>query len=1060
MSNQLLLRLVAVAALVVVNGAVLRAQSNYATPYAFTTLAGKVTGSPGSTDGTGSAARFYSPAGVAVDGAGSLYVADLGNHTIRKITAGGVVTTLAGTAGSPGAADGTGSAARFNSPFGVAVDGAGNVYVADTFNHTIRKITAGGVVTTLAGTAGSAGWADGTGNAARFYRPYGVAVDSTGNVFVADTYSCTIRKITAGGVVTTLAGTAGSTGATDGTGSAARFNTPTGVAVDSAGNVFVADKVNSTIRKITGGGTVTTLAGSAGSPGAADGTGNTARFANPIGVAVDYVGNLYVAEHNHTIRKVTGGGVVTTLAGTAGSVGWADGTGGAAQFNYPSGVAADSAGTVYVADYFNHTIRQIAGGGAVTTLAGTAGSTGFADGLGSAARFYYPSGVAVDGSGNLYVADNNNSTIRKVTSSGVVTTLAGTAGSTGSADGFGSAARFYSPRNVAVDGAGNVYVADNGSHTIRQITSGGAVTTLAGAAFSSGSTDGTGSAARFYAPFGLAADSAGNIYVADTGNSTIRKITSGGVVTTLAGMAGSSGATDGLGSAARFASPTGVAVDGSGNLYVVDTGNSTIRKITSGGVVTTLAGTAGSTGSVDGLGSAARFDFPSGGVAVDGAGSVYVADTNNCAIRKITSGGMVTTLAGTAGSQGSADGAGSAAGFFNPSGMAVDGAGNVYVADTFNHTIRRGALVPPAPPGFTGTTTAGGFVGLSFIYSATFSSSPTAYSVSGLPDGLSFDAATGMIFGTPTVAGMFTITFGATNSAGTGSATLTLTVSTVAGAPGRLVNLSVRTGAGTGDRTLIVGVVIGGSGTSGAKPLLIRGVGPTLADYGVGGALADPGLQFFLQGATTPLAANDNWGGAAQITAVGNAVGAFPLGSATSQDAALYLTPASDVYSVKVAGADGTTGIALAEIYDASGLAYTTATPRLINVSARAQVGTGDGVLIAGFVIEGATSRTVLIRAVGPTLANYGVGGFLADPQLELTQTVSGATVVIAGNDNWGGNAQIVSLGHAVGAFALASSTSQDAALLVTLPPGIYSAKASGVGNTTGVALIEVYEVP
>ncbi|MCX6944180.1 MAG: NHL repeat-containing protein, partial [Opitutales bacterium] len=466
MSNQLLLRLVAVAALVVVNGAVLRAQSNYATPYAFTTLAGKVTGSPGSTDGTGSAARFYSPAGVAVDGAGSLYVADLGNHTIRKITAGGVVTTLAGTAGSPGAAvvttlagtagspgaaDGTGSAARFNSPFGVAVDGAGNVYVADTFNHTIRKITAGGVVTTLAGTAGSAGWADGTGNAARFYRPYGVAVDSTGNVFVADTYSCTIRKITAGGVV-------------------------------------------------------------------------------------------------------------TTLAGTAGSVGWADGTGGAAQFNYPSGVAADSAGTVYVADYFNHTIRQIAGGGAVTTLAGTAGSTGFADGLGSAARFYYPSGVAVDGSGNLYVADNNNSTIRKVTSSGVVTTLAGTAGSTGSADGFGSAARFYSPRNVAVDGAGNVYVADNGSHTIRQITSGGAVTTLAGAAFSSGSTDGTGSAARFYAPFGLAADSAGNIYVADTGNSTIRKITSGGVVTTLAGMAGSSGATDGLGSAARFASPTGVAV--------------------------------------------------------------------------------------------------------------------------------------------------------------------------------------------------------------------------------------------------------------------------------------------------------------------------------------------------------------------------------------------------------------------------------------------------------------------------------------------------------------------
>ena len=239
---------------------------------------GDRTGSNPGADGTGSAARFYFPNGVAVDSAGNVYVADTNNYTIRKITPSGVVSTLAGLAGSPGSADGTGSAARFNDPYGVAVDSAGNVYVADTGNNTIRKITPSGVVSTLAGLAGSIGSADGTGSAARFFQPYGVAVDSAGNVYVADTNNNTIRKITPSGVVSTLAGLAGSFGSADGTGSAARFYYPEGVAVDSAGNVYVADTGNDTIRKITPSGVVSTLAGLAGSIGSADGTGSAARF--------------------------------------------------------------------------------------------------------------------------------------------------------------------------------------------------------------------------------------------------------------------------------------------------------------------------------------------------------------------------------------------------------------------------------------------------------------------------------------------------------------------------------------------------------------------------------------------------------------------------------------------------------------------------------------------------------------------------------------------------------------------------------------------------------------
>ncbi len=258
-------------------------------------------------------------------------------------------------------------------------------------------------------------------------------------------------------VVTTLAGTAGVTGSADGTGAAAQFLTPSGVAVDpSTGNLYVADSLNYTIRMITPAGVVTTLAGTADQPGSADGTGAAARFEGPSGVAVDpTTGNLYVVDGD-TIRMITPAGVVTTLAGTAGVSGSADGTGAAAQFYFPSGVAVDDAGNVYVADSGNGTIREITPAGVVTTLAGTAGQLGSADGTGAAAQFDDPTNVAVDGAGNVYVADDGNETIREITPAGVVTTLAGTAGQQGSADGTGAAARFFQPAGLAVDGAGNV----------------------------------------------------------------------------------------------------------------------------------------------------------------------------------------------------------------------------------------------------------------------------------------------------------------------------------------------------------------------------------------------------------------------------------------------------------------------------------------------------------------------------------------------------------------------------------------------------------------------------
>jgi sugar lactone lactonase YvrE len=274
--------------------------------------------SQGSAQGSGSAASFNSPGGIATDTAGNIYVADTGNNTIRMITAAGLVGTLAGTAGSYGSADATGPLASFKSPSAVATDTAGNVYVADTINSTIRKITTGGAVSTLAGTAGVLGSANAQGSAASFRNPLGIAVDSAGNVYVADTGNDTIRMITPGGLVSTLAGTATSKGSADGSGAAARFNAPAAVAVDASGNIIVADYYNNTIRKITGG-VVSTLAGAAPNWGGADGTGAAASFNGPQALAADGAGNVYVADtYNNTVRKVTAAGVVTTVVGVAG----------------------------------------------------------------------------------------------------------------------------------------------------------------------------------------------------------------------------------------------------------------------------------------------------------------------------------------------------------------------------------------------------------------------------------------------------------------------------------------------------------------------------------------------------------------------------------------------------------------------------------------------------------------------------------------------------------------------------------------------------------------------
>ncbi len=325
------------------------------------------------------------------------------------------VTTFAGSNTVAGHADGPAAIARFSDPVGLAMDASGNVLVADAGNHCIRCVTPTGVVTTIAGTAGVTGSLDGLATAARFDTPSAIAVGLDGVIFISDTGNHTLRRLDRNGRVSTLAGKPGDAGATNGVGSIARFNAPLGLAVSASGIVFVADSGNHIIRRIESNGTVTTLAGVAESWGDQDGSATTARFNGPVGLALDSAGNLVVADaFNHTLRRITPDGTVSTLAGKSGEAGILDGPASDARLGTPAELALDARGNLYITDAFYHTIRRLGTDGQMETVAGLAGIDGGTDGNYAAARFFNPYGVAITPRGTLIVTDTYNATLREL----------------------------------------------------------------------------------------------------------------------------------------------------------------------------------------------------------------------------------------------------------------------------------------------------------------------------------------------------------------------------------------------------------------------------------------------------------------------------------------------------------------------------------------------------------------------------------------------------------------------------------------------------------------------
>ncbi len=509
-----------------------------------------------------------------------------------------VIDTVVGS--DPARDGGPAASALLAFPDSVAVDAAGNLYIADTSNWRVRRVASDGVITTLAGT-GTGGFCcrfggSGTATESQLAFVRGLAVDHVGNVFVADSLADQILRVGVDGVISAVGGRGFRGGRGDG-GLAvdADLNSPFDVAVGGAGNIYVADNGNHRIRKVTPGGTISTVVGTGTQGFGGDGGRASSAAPNfPRHLGLNGDGNLYIADGaNHRIRKVAVDGTISTVAGTG--VPGFSGDGGRAteaQLAFAQDVAVDSNGTIYVADTTNSRIRTVTSEGVISTAVGMSHLSG--DGaLATDAVLFFPWDVATDNAGNLYVADTNNHAVRCITPDGVINTVAGTGDAGFGADGglaIETALAF--PRGVAVDGSGSIYIADTGTNRVRKVSPEGVISKVAGTGKLGFSGDGgLATDADLDSPVDLAVDGSGSIYIGDIDNNQIRKVSTDGVISTVAGTGlRGFGGDGGLATSAAINIPIAVTVDGSGNIYFADRDNHRIRRISSAGVISTVAG--------------------------------------------------------------------------------------------------------------------------------------------------------------------------------------------------------------------------------------------------------------------------------------------------------------------------------------------------------------------------------------------------------------------------------------------------------------------------------------
>jgi uncharacterized protein (TIGR03437 family) len=646
--------------------------------------------------GPATGAQFSDISGVAVDRLGNLYISDTNNHRVRKVSLGGIVTTIAGTGIAGFGGDGGPAVnAQLNLPYGLALDDFGNIYVADLGNERVRRIGNDGAIVTIAGNGRKASSPDGTSPLdTSLLSPRNVAIDGKANLYIAEFEGHRVRRLSADGRLVTIAGTgiAGLSG--DGFASGkAQVNYPAGLAFDRAGALYIADSGNGLVRKIYADGTIGTVLGRQGT-----------QLFNPLGVAVDAAGTIYVGDATFRVAGYTTAGKWLQYAGSGAPI--FSGDGGPAKdagLTSVNDLAVDVSGALYIADGVR--VRRVAANGVIDTVAGDGYVHSVGDGAAAtSAILHQPSAIALDSRGNLYIADTGTQRVREVLPGGVMTTLAGT-GLVGRDAGDAvpaGIAPLNSPMGLAVDAAGNVVLADAYNHRVVAINVLHVMRPVAGTGTGGVSADGTAAlSAALRGPKGVCLDREGTLYIVDTSNHRVLRVAVDGTLQTVAGNG--SGGYAGDGGSARFAQlrvPSACAFDGKGNLYIADTGNHSIRKVTAGGVISTVVGngSAGPSGD-EGASVNARLASPRG-LTVDDNGNLFIGDTGNNRVRQVTSDGIMHTIAGTGPAGFAGDGGPAADAMLDgPAGLFLDGSGALYFADSNNNRVRRLTPdVPGAPP--------------------------------------------------------------------------------------------------------------------------------------------------------------------------------------------------------------------------------------------------------------------------------------------------------------------------------------------------------------------------
>jgi len=796
--------------------------ANAQAPYLISTYAG---GLAAPTSVTGIDYALISPNGVVTDAFGNTYISTSYNCVFR-LDANRNLSRVAGNCRTGYSGDGGNALnAQLNNPQGIALDAAGNLYIADQGNQRIRQVTPSGTISTVAGN-GTAGYSGDNvpATGSELNNPQGVVVDPSGNVYIADTGNYRIRLVTPGGTITTFAGTGASGSSGDGAAAtAATFTSPTSLTLDSKGDLYITDTLASVVRMVNPSGTISHIAGTGTATYSGDGhPAVSAALAYPQGLALDATGDLYIADRaNYRVRVIAVDGIITTYAGTNQFGDTGDGgPATSADLFSPVGVATDYQGDLYIADQSEGVVRMVdtSPSRIITTVSGNGGLPFSGDGAAAAlANFATPWGIAFDASNNMYVADWKNDRARKITTAGVISTFAGNGRLPDSGDGGQATSASVSPAALAVDpSSGIVYLGDTGVVRAVNIAT-GKISTVAGS-YNNGSVvfgySGDGGLAvdaelQSYLP-GLAVDAQHNIYIADWYNQRVRKITAAtGDIATIAGTGTAGYSGDGnAATSAKLQYPGGLAVDKNGNLYIADSGNCRVRMVTTAGTISTVAGngTCGNTGD-SGAATSAEINYPIA-VAVDGNLNLYIAQGNPAVnvgntIRKVAAGtGIITTIAGngTVGYSGDA-GLATSAQLNNPQGLVVDLVGNVYVSDFGNSAVR--VLQPETEPLLTVSSShAGSFpAGESGTFDITVSNAASAAASAGtitvtstLPASLTPSGMSGSGWTCSFASAPYSCQNSTSVTAGQSLGAITLTVNVSSNAPPQVTNQVVVAG--------------------------------------------------------------------------------------------------------------------------------------------------------------------------------------------------------------------------------------------------------------------------